>query len=56
MKCTRIVIAHRLDTVVNADKIVVLKDGKILGIGKHEDLMKNNEYYNKLYQKRKNSM
>lgn len=56
MKCTRIVIAHRLDTVVSADKIVVLKDGKILGIGKHEDLMKNNEYYNKLYQKRKNSM
>lgn len=43
---TAIVIAHRLSTIQNADLIVVLKDGNIVEVGKHEDLIENQgEYY-----------
>ena len=43
---TSIVIAHRLATIQNADKIIVLKDGKIVEEGSHKDLMtKEGEYY-----------
>jgi ATP-binding cassette subfamily B protein len=42
---TTLVIAHRLSTVVNADEIVVLREGKIVERGKHQDLLaKNGEY------------
>ncbi len=46
---TVIVIAHRLSTVQNADKIVVINDGKIVESGKHEDLIKRNGAYAALY-------
>ena len=46
---TVLIIAHRLSTVLSADKIVVLDKGKIVGIGKHEDLLKNCERYQTLY-------
>ena len=46
---TVLIIAHRLSTVLAADKIVVLDKGKIVGIGKHEDLLKNCERYQTLY-------
>lgn len=46
---TSIVIAHRLSTIVNADRIVVLKNGKILETGTHQDLLINKDYYYKLY-------
>ena len=39
---TVLIIAHRLPSIVNADQIIVMKKGKIDGIGKHEDLLKNN--------------
>lgn len=42
---TSFVIAHRLSTIKNADLIVVLKDGKILEKGNHEQLMQLNGYY-----------
>jgi ATP-binding cassette subfamily B protein len=42
---TSIIIAHRLSTIMNADKIVVLKNGKIIQIGNHRDLIhKEGEY------------
>ena len=47
---TGVVIAHRLRTVVNADQILVLKDGKLEEAGTHEKLMGKNGLYKQLYQ------
>ena len=46
---TAIFIAHRLSTIVNVDKIIVLDNGKIIEQGNHEQLLKNDGYYAKLY-------
>ena len=46
---TAIFIAHRLSTIVNVDKIIVLDGGKIIEQGNHNELLKNNGYYAKLY-------
>ena len=48
---TIILIAHRLSTVVNADKIVVLKDGVLLEEGKHQVLLKNKGAYYDMWEK-----
>ena len=40
-----IIIAQRLNTIANADKIIILKDGEITGIGTHEELLVNNNEY-----------
>lgn len=42
---TTFVIAHRLSTVVNADQIIVLKEGKVVERGRHRELMKAEGYY-----------
>ena len=47
---TSIIIAHRLSTVINVDKIILVDEGKIVGIGNHKDLIKNSEMYKKLIQ------
>lgn len=44
-KRTVVVIAHRLSTIMNADQIIVLKDGVIIEIGNHQDLMKKQKHY-----------
>ena len=46
---TKIIIAQRISSVQDADKIVVLDDGKISGIGTHEELLVNNEIYADVY-------
>lgn len=46
---TSFVIAHRLKTILNADKIVVLKSGQIIEQGNHEALLKENGFYAGLY-------
>lgn len=46
--CTIVTIAHRFSTIIDVNKIIVLKDGKKVIEGKHEYLL-NNDYYNSLY-------
>lgn len=48
---TMIIIAHRLSTIKNCNKIIVIDDGKVSGIGTHNELYKNNEIYKPLYEK-----
>lgn len=48
---TTVVIAHRLSTVVNADEIIVLHDGKIVERGKHDNLLKMNGEYASMWSK-----
>ena len=47
-KATIIIVAQRISTVLNADQIIVLDEGKIVGIGKHDELMKNCEVYQEI--------
>ena len=47
---TSIIIAHRLSTIISADKIIVMKSGKIMEIGSHSELITRKGYYKKLYE------
>ena len=47
---TIIIVAHRLSTIKECNKIYVINEGKIVGVGKHDELLKGNEYYKKLYE------
>lgn len=49
-KYTILIIAHRLSTVINADRIMIVDDGKIVGTGTHQQLLKSNKLYKKLYE------
>ena len=44
-----IIIAQRISSVKEADKIIVMDDGKIVGEGTNDDLLKNNETYREIY-------
>lgn len=48
--CTKIIIAQRIASVQDADRIVVMDDGKIAGIGTHEQLLANNAIYREVYE------
>ena len=48
---TILIIAHRLSTVIDADKIFVIDDGKIIDSGTHQELLKKCEFYKNLYSK-----
>lgn len=45
---TVIIVAQRISTILNADQIIVLEDGKIVGKGNHKELMKSNETYRQI--------
>ena len=48
-KYTILIIAHRLSTVINSDRILVLNNGVIEATGTHDELLNSNKYYKKLY-------
>ncbi len=47
--CTKIIIAQRISSVKDADKIIVMDDGVITGIGTHDELLASNEEYGEIY-------
>lgn len=56
-KCTKIIIAQRISSAKDADKIIILKDGKISEMGTHEELLKNeNGYYSEIYRLQQGSI
>lgn len=46
---TKIIIASRISSIINADKIIVLEDGTITGLGTHDELLMNNNLYKSIY-------
>lgn len=47
---TKLIIAQRVSSVMDADRIIVIDDGKITGVGKHEELLLTNEIYKDVYE------
>ena len=48
-KCTKIIVAQRISSVRELDKIIVLEKGKIAGIGTHDELLRSNTVYKEIY-------
>ena len=48
---TTVVIAHRLSTILNSDKIYVINQGKVVGEGKHDELLSSSDIYKNFYEK-----
>ena len=46
---TKIIVSQRISSIQDSDRIIVLNEGKIDGIGTHEELLENNEIYNEVY-------
>ena len=46
---TKIIIAQRMNSIMDADRILVLDEGKINGFGTHEELLKTNKIYQDIY-------
>ena len=50
---TKIIIAQRISSVRHADQIIVLEDGKVRGVGTHEELLADNKIYQEIYDSQK---
>ena len=51
-KITVVIIAHRIDTIRNADVIFVMHKGKVVGKGEYQELMKTNKHFNEIAENR----
>ena len=51
--CTKIIIAQRISSAKDADRIIILKDGRIAEMGTHEELIKTGGYYSEVYELQK---
>ena len=49
-ECTKIIIAQRISSSKNADKIIILENGKISDMGTHDELIKHEGYYRQIYE------
>jgi ATP-binding cassette subfamily B protein len=49
-ECTKIIIAQRISSSKNADKIIILQDGKIADMGTHDELIRREGYYKQIYE------
>ena len=47
---TKLIIAQRISSVQDADRIIVMENGKVNGFGSHEELLKTNEIYREVYE------
>ena len=45
---TVLIVAQRISTIINADKIIVMNEGRIVGEGTHRELLKNNSVYQEI--------
>ena len=50
METTKIIIAQRISSVQDADKIIVIDNGAISGTGTHEELLESNEIYREIFE------
>lgn len=51
--CTKIIVAQRISSAKDADRIIILKDGKIAEMGTHDELIKTGGYYSEVYELQK---
>lgn len=50
---TKVIIAEKISSVVNADKILVMNDGELVGVGTHKELVENSDVYREIYDTQK---
>lgn len=48
---TTIIAAHRISSIIHADLILVMDEGRVIGKGNHQELLKNNDWYRSMYEK-----
>ena len=51
---TKIIIAQRVASVMDADMIIVMENGKVAAVGNHDELIKNSEIYREVYEQQTN--